>query len=58
MELDPHAKATLIAYYLAHKRWKDTPEQHKTDKKFAKDERAAAHSKLMAVAELLAHKPP
>jgi hypothetical protein len=56
MNFDEHARATLIAYYLAHKRWKDTPPQHKTDKGIAKGLRDTAHSKLIGVAELLAQK--
>lgn len=57
MEFDAHVRATLVAYYKAHKLWKDTPPDDKDAKAVAKDLRGAAHSKLLAVGELLAQKP-
>jgi len=53
MDFDKHTRATLTAYYLAHKCWKGIPPQHKTDKAIAKEMRDAAHSKLMAVAKMV-----
>jgi hypothetical protein len=56
MNFDETARATLIAYFFAHKRWKKTPSQHKTDKGIAKELRDEAHSKVLSMAEVLAHK--
>ena len=58
MEFEEHARATLIAYYEAHRLWKNAPESDKPAKKAAKEARAAAHSKLITAGELLKHKPP
>jgi hypothetical protein len=54
MVFDEHARATLIAYYAAHRCWKEVPPQHKTDKVTAKALMDSAHSKLIGVAELMA----
>lgn len=53
MEINQHAESILIAYLVAHEKWKALPDG--PEKQAAKRLRGQAHSKALEVIRLLRH---